>query len=101
MLTPKSLLYLIVPKSMDSSFVDIDQTVYPFLTPLDLGDYDLEGAQELVADICRWLDITIGPCPKWSISYSSTWWGNDDGGIDMIFLFKTEEDAVAFKLRWL
>lgn len=101
MLTPKSLLYLIVPASRESSFVDIDQTVYPFLTPLDLGDYDLEGAQELVAEICQWLDTTIGPGPKWSISHPSTWWGNDDVEISMIFLFKSREDAVAFKLRWL
>lgn len=101
MLIPKSLLYLIVPASRESSFVDVDQTVYPFLTPLNLGDYDLEGAQELVAEVCQWLDITIGPIPKWSISCPSIWWGNDAVEISMIFLFKAEGDAIAFKLRWL
>jgi len=100
MLTPKSLLHLIVPAWRESSFVDVDDLAYPFLSPLDLGDLDLENAQALVTEICNWLDATIGPGPKWSISYPSSWWGNDDT-INMIFLFKTKEDAVAFKLRWL
>jgi len=100
MLSPKSLLHLIVPAWRESSFVDIDDLAYPFLSSLDIGDLDIEGAQELVAEICNWLDATIGPGPKWSISYPSTWWGTDDT-INMTFLFKLREDAVAFKLRWL
>lgn len=101
MLAPKSLFDLIVPTSMES-FDDIDETAYPFSVPLNLGDYDLEGAQELVAEICEWLDTTIGHSSKWNIGYPPSWWADaDNDEINMVFLFKKKGDAVAFKLRWL
>lgn len=97
MSAPKSLFDLILPTSMEYSHIKIDETVYPFSAPFYLDGYNLKGAQELVAQICEWLNITIGPCPRWSVSKS---WGSDYDGIRMVFLFKTEGDAVAFKLRW-
>ena len=96
----QSLMDLILPTSVEYSYTEADETVYPFLTPFYLGDYDLEGARDIIAEICEWLNITIGPSPQWSISKSSPWWGGNDIDIGMILLFKTEEDAVAFKLRW-
>lgn len=101
MLAPRSLIDIIIPTSIESSSVDVEMS-YPFLSPLDLGDLDLESAQTLVEEICEWLDTTIGLGPKWRISTNTpSWWGHDDNGVSMIFLFKTKEDAVAFKLRWL
>jgi len=100
MLGPKSLLHLIIPARRESSFVDVDHLSYPFSSSLDIGHMDIEESQELVEELCEWLDTTIGPIPKWGISRPLTWWGTDDT-INMTFLFKLKEDAVAFKLRWV
>ncbi len=97
----QSLIDLIVP-SPSKFFINVDETAYPFLSTFDIGDYDLEGARELVTEVCNWLNTTIGHSPKWKIaSNSASWWDiTTSDEICIVFLFKTEEDAVAFKLRW-
>lgn len=105
MSTPKSIIDLIVPISLEH-LADEDESIYPFTGLLNLGGCDIDTARELVSDVFKWLNTTIGLYPKWSISYPAPhWWGHneekDDGNIIMIFLFKTEGDAVAFKLRWI
>ncbi len=97
----ESLLHLIVPSPRQSSFINVDHLSYPFLSSLDIGHMDVDESRKLVTEICEWLDITIGPTPKWGISRPLTWWGPVDEEINMTFLFKLKEDAVAFKLRWL
>ena len=98
----QSLIDLIVP-APTKSFIDADETVYPFLSSFDVSDFGLERARELVTEICDWLNTTIGPSPKWKIaSNSASWWDiTASNEICIVFLFKTEEDAVAFKLRWM
>ena len=97
-----SVVSLIVPTSM-KYLIDVDETVYPFSSSFDIGNYDLEAARRLVTEMCDWLNTTIGYSPKWRIaSNSDSWWDitiSDE--ICIIFLFKTEGDAIAFKLRWL
>jgi len=104
MLVPKSVIDLVAPFSLEH-LADEDEAIYPFTGSLNLGDQDVDAARKLVSDVFEWLDTTIGSHSKWSISYPAPhWWGyneeKDDNNIIMIFLFKTEEDAVAFKLRW-
>jgi len=99
MSTEKSLFNLILPLWIQSS-LEVDKAVYPFLAPFDLGDYSIEEAQEVITEICEWLNLNIGPVPKWGIDRETPDWLSDNE-INMIFLFKTEKDAVAFKLRWM
>lgn len=98
----QSLINLIVPTSM-KHLIDVDETVYPFLSSFDIGDYDLKKARKAITEICDWLNKTIGHSPRWTIASNSTcWWDiTTSDEICIVFLFKTEEDAVAFKLRWL
>ena len=100
MLAEKSLFNLILPLWIQPS-LKVDKTVYPFLAPFDLGDYGIEEAQEVITEICEWLNSTIGPVPKWGIDRETPDCFKDDNEINIIFLFKMEKDAVAFKLRWV
>jgi len=97
----ESLLHLVVPPPRQSSFINVDHLSYPFSSSLDIGHMDIDESRELVEEICKWLDTTIGPIPKWGISRPLTWWGPVNQAINMVFLFKMEKDAVAFKLRWM
>lgn len=81
-----------------SKSISVDSLLsYPFSLSYSLSGY-LNNVQKQLMEIEKWLNMNIGNRPKWNIIIDHNLL---ETKLCVAFLFKLEEDAIAFKLKWL